>query len=105
MGPLRTARAWRFHPGQSVDILKLSPQQKDEARKKEPLMIPYSNSRRMASMFAGVSVILVVLAGACASRPAGAPAATAQGGSSQPSYETRAYETRAVHDPNGIGKF
>src|SRR6266851_7750946 len=70
------------------------------ARKKEPLMIPYSNSRRIAAMFAGVSVILVVLAGACASRPAGAPAATAQGGSSQPSYETR-----AVHDPNGIGKF
>ncbi len=68
-------------------------------------MIPYSNSRRMASMFAGVSVILVVLAGACASRPAGAPAAIAQSGSSQPSYETRAYETRAVHDPNGIGKF
>src|SRR6267142_506908 len=70
------------------------------ARKKEPLMIPDNNSRRMAAMFAGVSVILVVLAGACASRPAGAPAVIEQGGHSQPSYETR-----AVHDPNGIGKF
>lgn len=63
-------------------------------------MIPDSNSRRMAAMFAVVSIILVVLAGACASRPAGAPAAIAQGGHSQPSYETR-----TVHDPNGIGKF
>jgi len=68
-------------------------------------MIPDSNSHRMAAMLACASIILVVLAGACASRPTGAPAATAQSGSSQPSYETRAYETRTVHDPNGIGKF
>src|SRR5216684_1793866 len=35
MGPIRTGHFWRFHPGQSVDISNLSPQQKDEGTEKQ----------------------------------------------------------------------
>src|SRR6267142_1900668 len=35
MGPIWTGRSWRFHPGQSVDISNLSPQQKDEGTEKQ----------------------------------------------------------------------